>query len=492
MLFNSQIFVFLFFPITLLGYYALHRFGRHTAAKGWLLLASFVFYGYHHVSYLLLLLGSIAINYLIYLALGKLSSQKARLFLFVLGLLANLGSIGYFKYYNFFAKNINTILPVSIPLKNILLPLGISFFTFQQVSFLVDSYRKEVGTYHLLDYALFVSFFPQLVAGPIVLHNHLIPQFSEEERFHIDTDRFAAGLRYFILGLAKKQLIADRFGAVADLGYASPEAFDSPAIALVILAYTLQIYYDFSGYSDMAIGLGKMLGFDLPVNFDSPYKAATIAEFWKKWHMTMTGFFTKYLYIPLGGSRKGKIRTYINTLFVFAVSGLWHGAAWSFVFWGALHGAALVFHRMIAEPIKKVPKWITRLCTFLFVNLAWVFFRAEGFRQAKTVLLQLLRGGFGGKTGGIWDRLLPAFFGSSTDQLLVNFPELADGYAFFVSLTALVAIVLILIYTFVGRSTHEIVAEGKAKSGTGILYGLLFAVTLLALMKVSTFLYFNF
>lgn len=237
----------------------------------------------------------------------------------ILGVAANLLLLFYFKYFNFFIKNINNVFGTNVGLRDIVLPLGISFFTFQQISFIVDSYRKETGRYSLLDYGVFVSFFPQLIAGPIVLHQEMIPQLDREEHWHLDAGKMTVGLRYFVLGLFKKTMIADRFGNVVAAGYANTLNWNTWEAAFIILSYTLQIYFDFSGYSDMAIGLGKMFGLDIPVNFNSPYKAVTIADFWKRWHMTMTNFFTKYVYIPLGGSRKGKIRTYINILIVFSL-----------------------------------------------------------------------------------------------------------------------------------------------------------------------------
>ena len=496
MLFNSQIFVLLFFPVVFLGYYGFHKCDAHKVAKGWLLLASLVFYAYQHASYLILLTGSIAVNYLIYLFFKRTEKddQKIRLRKMILsaGIIGNLATIFYFKYYNFFINNVNSLFHTSLHTKKILLPLGISFFTFQQISFLIDTYRGECGEYDLLDYSLFVSFFPQLVAGPIVLHKDLIPQFSQKERFKIQEDRLIVGLRYFVIGLAKKLLIADRFGRIADAGYAAPSGWDSVSGALIILSYTLQIYYDFSGYSDMAIGLGKILGFDIPMNFDSPYKAASIAEFWKHWHMTMTRFFTQYVYIPLGGSRKGRFRTCLNVMIVFTLSGLWHGAAWTFVFWGMLHGVAQVFHRMFKEKIERLPRVIRGTVTFVFVNIAWVFFRAEGFRQAKDILKGLVFGGFQGVKDGRVAGLLTQFCGDSLNLLLVNMPGAETWLTPVTVICALLAIFCIVLYTFLGKSSHEIAKDLTVRKGSGICWGILFAITVLSLMKVSTFLYFNF
>ena len=487
MLFNSQIFIFIFLPIVLISYYGLHKLGVHTLAKAALIIASFIFYGYNHPVYLLILLCSIAGNYGAYLLLRKI--EKGRSVVATIAVVANIAVIFYFKYFNFFITNTNRFLGTDWIVRNILLPLGISFFTFQQVSFIVDAYRGETGDYGLVDYALFVSFFPQLVAGPIVLHNQLISQFQDKSRYKLDWNRMGEGIRYFVIGLFKKTMIADAWGRIADLGYAGEVAWDSPSAILIILAYTLQIYFDFSGYSDMAIGLGKMLGFELPKNFDMPYKAKDISEFWKRWHMTMTGFFTKYVYFPLGGNRKGKIRTYINTMIVFAVSGLWHGAGWSFVEWGMLHGGALCFHRMFREKIGRLPKVITGAVTFIFVNIAWVLFRAEGIYQARMMLKRAV-------TGGISDTfplLCKAFAGSNFATLLKYIPGDVSGVISGFNLSYTIAgLVVSLLIVFLAPSSHEIAVRKEIKVWEGPVFALMAIISIMTFMNVSTFLYFNF
>lgn len=487
MLFNSQIFIFIFLPIVLISYYGLHKLGANTLAKAALIIASFIFYGYNHPVYLLILLCSIVGNYGAYLLLQKL--DRGRSLIATIAVVANIAVIFYYKYFNFFITNTNRFLGTDWTVRNILLPLGISFFTFQQVSFIVDAYRGETGDYGFIDYALFVSFFPQLVAGPIVLHNQLISQFQDKSRYKLDWNRMGEGIRYFVMGLFKKTMIADAWGRIVDLGYAGEAAWDSPSAILIVLAYTLQIYFDFSGYSDMAIGLGKMLGFELPKNFDMPYKAKDISEFWKRWHMTMTGFFTKYVYFPLGGNRKGKIRTYINTMIVFAVSGLWHGAGWSFVEWGMLHGGALCFHRMFKEKIGKLPKIITGAVTFVFVNIAWVLFRAEGIYQARMMLKRVV-------TGGISDTfplLCKAFAGNNFATLLKYVPGdvsgVVSGFSFIYTIAGLVVSLFII---FLAPSSHEIAGRKEIKAWEGPVFALMAIVSIMTFMNVSTFLYFNF
>ena len=368
MLFNSRIFIFAFFPIIFVLYYGLRKIRRHTAAKCVLLAGSLFFYAFGHVYYFFLLTGSIVFNYLVYLILEKNTRKGIRLTAASFAVIANLGVLFYFKYFDFFISNINKVFSSDIALLGVALPLGISFFTFQQVSFIVDTYKGETHGYGFLNYSLFVSFFPQLVAGPIVLHDELIPQFDDESRYLPKPERFNEGLKYFVIGLCKKTIVADGFSKIVDAGFADNMTWSSPSALLIMTCYTIQLYFDFSGYSDMALGLGRMLGFDLPVNFDRPLCAENPKDFWKRWHITLNRFLTRYVYVPLGGSRKGKIRTYINIMIVFAVSGLWHGAGWSFIEWGILHGLALCFHRAFKDRIGKLPKLLTGTVTFVFVG----------------------------------------------------------------------------------------------------------------------------
>lgn len=492
MLFNSQIFVFVFLPIVAVTYYLAHLTGLHKGAKGILLVVSLCFYGYYNPVYVLLLAGSMIGNYGIYRLFGMLRPDAAKYLLWkkcllVIGVTGNLALLFYFKYYNFFIRTVNSLFATDFLMREIVLPLGISFFTFQQISFIVDSY-KERKEYNLLDYGVFVTFFPQLVAGPIVLHNEMIPQLSDTKRWRPDWENISIGIRYFVLGLFKKTMIADRFGNVVTLGYENPGYLTTTAAALTILSYTLQIYFDFSGYSDMAIGLGKIFNLDIPMNFNSPYKAVTISDFWKRWHMTMTGFFTRYLYIPLGGNRKGKLRTYCNILIVFALSGLWHGAAWTFVLWGTLHGLALVVERIFHTFIAKLPKFLTRLYTFIFVNLAWVVFRAGDIAQAKGMYFSLLRGGFSRSNL----RFCQAFCGDTFLKLLEHV-SLSDGVnGIVVTGITFAGLIVALGFVFFAPSSHEIVCRKKLFRGEGLVYGMMAVLAIMTFTKVSAFLYFNF
>jgi len=456
MLFNSYLFIFAFLPIALILYYGLNHFKRYKAAMAALVVLSVVFYGYNDPKYALILLTSIAVNYGLHVALLKGNKAGFRRTGLVFGILFNLGLLGYFKYLGFFVENINRLFQGGFPVPSIALPLGISFFTFQQVSFVMDSYNRKMPLYEFTDYALFVSFFPQLVAGPIVLHSEVLPQFKDMGKKRINYENLAAGIRYFSMGLAKKVLAADSLGRIVDAGYQDIWALDRWGAISVMFAYTLQIYFDFSGYCDMATGLGRFFNIDLPMNFNSPYKAVNIGEFWKRWHMTLTRFFTTYLYIPLGGNQRGKWRTYLNVMIVFTVSGLWHGADWSFVLWGMLHGAAQVVHRMVRGRLR-LPGWLGFLLTFGFVNVTWVFFRADSIGQAIGLFGRMLHGGNGA------------------------FPFARLGV--FLVLTAVV---------LTAKNTHEYVKEKTLTWKTAAADIVLFVAAVFSLSQVSTFLYFNF
>lgn len=391
MLFNSYEFIFLFLPITLIVYFTLNRFDKNRLAKGWLVLASLYFYSYFHKSYLILIVTSILFNYFIG---DRLNSQNKkgrgsyiwRKLYLILGVLFNVGALGYFKYYDFFVENINYIFKTNLPLLHILLPLGISFFTFQQLSFVVDSYYRKNLRYDFLSYSLFVTFFPQLIAGPIVLPTEMLPQFESEENKKVNWANMNRGLYIFSIGLAKKVIVADSIASFANAGFDMMESLNFVEAWLTSISYTLQLYFDFSGYCDMAIGIGLMFNILLPINFNSPYKSTNIQEFWQKWHMTLGRFLANYLYIPLGGNRKGEKRTLLNLLIVFLVSGIWHGAGWNFIIWGMLHGICILIHRVWKNSKRKMNKFIGWLITMNLVNIFWVFFRAKDLASAFKVI----------------------------------------------------------------------------------------------------------
>ncbi|MDE6492324.1 MAG: MBOAT family protein, partial [Lactobacillus sp.] len=307
--------------------------------------------------------------------------------LLILGILFNVGLLGYFKYTDFFIENFNAIFGSSFLLRNILLPLGISFFTFQQLAFVIDAYKKKGRLPKFLDYCNFVTFFPQLIAGPIVLPEEMLPQFEDEANRKPKYKNLFDGLFIFSVGLAKKVLIADSIAVFANAGFGlDVEHYTMAEAWLISLSYTFQLYFDFSGYCDMAIGIGRMFNIHLPLNFNAPYRATSFQDFWRRWHMTLNRFLTQYLYIPLGGSRKGNTRAYINILLVFFVSGFWHGAGWTFILWGLLHGIGVAIHRLWHRTGHSMPRFAGMFITFFFVNILWVFFRADSIHKAWVII----------------------------------------------------------------------------------------------------------
>ncbi len=382
MLFSSPLFIYLFLPITLVCYYLSPRSLKNAV----LLMASLIFYAWGGVSLLALLLSSTIINYILGLLIEKVKVRKQQRIVLTSGIILNLGLLVYFKYANFITFNINHLLDVfktgNIELQKIALPIGISFFTFQALSYLVDVYRGTTSVQrNFVKLSLFITLFPQLIAGPIVRYHDISLQLNK--RTH-RIDLFASGIRRFILGLARKVLIANPMAFVADQAFNTQNVDLSISMAwLGIFAYAIQIYYDFAGYSDMAIGLARMFGFELLENFNSPYVAKSIKEFWRRWHISLSSWFRDYLYIPLGGSRKSLKRTYINLLIVFFITGLWHGAAWNFVIWGLIHGFFIIIERIGFDKIlTKLPRIIQHAYTLIIVLLAWVFFRAENSDHA--------------------------------------------------------------------------------------------------------------
>jgi D-alanyl-lipoteichoic acid acyltransferase DltB (MBOAT superfamily) len=506
MQFNSYIFILLFLPLTVCGYFGLNRLGKEKAAKIFLLLMSLWFYGYFNPSYLLIIVGSILANFCISKAMER-AEDKPKKLLLILGIIFNVGLIFYFKYYDFFISNINIVFGSDFILRHIVLPLGISFFTFQQISFVVDSYRGQTKGYSFWEYALFVAFFPQLVAGPIVLHSELIPQFRDESRWKPDFDNLSKGLMMFARGLAKKVLIADTFGGAVSWGFnqaaaipAGEGALTSPEIIIVMLSYTFQIYFDFSGYSDMATGLSAMFNLQIPQNFNSPYKALSIADFWKRWHMTLTRFLTNYVYIPLGGNRKGKARTYLNTMIVFLVSGIWHGANWTFILWGVIHGlfqcinkAGSGLYNKLMEGVKKLPAaavltWIVKaiqwFVTFVVINVAWLLFRADSVTQFIQIMKRLPVYNYDIRT-----ELLESFRIPKIRYLFMLFGG-EPSEMFTLGFCTVVAFVLALIMVLAFPNNYE--CKYKKTPANLIITWVLMVICIISLSRISTFLYFNF
>lgn len=402
MLFTTAVFACLYLPVVWLVFFALGRVSRDGAA-GWLFLASLFFYGWWMPEYTLLLLGSICGNYFIGQRIARSldaggAAGKAWM---VAGIAGNLTLLGYYKYANFFIASLDAALGFEWRLGHVILPIGISFFSFTQIAFLADSWQKGVRELKFIHFGLFVTYFPHLIAGPVLHHAQMMPQFRLAETYRVNGGQVAGGLAIFALGLFKKVVLADGVAPYADAVFNPADAghaVDAVEGWIGALAYTFQLYFDFSGYSDMAIGLSWMFNVRLPFNFDSPYRAADISDFWRRWHMTLSAFLRDYLYVPLGGNRKGRPRRYLNLMTTMLLGGLWHGASWTFVFWGGLHGMYLAAHqgwramlgpaagqRLDESRLYRLAGWAV---TLLAVTFAWVFFRAVTFDGA----LRMLRG----------------------------------------------------------------------------------------------------
>ena len=491
MLFNSYEFIFAFLPITVIGYFLFNHFNKNSFAKAWLVACSLFFYGYFNISYLWIIITSVVVNYLLsqYFEKSKSSKRIMKRILFGCGLMLNIGLLFFYKYLDFIFDCIGKVFNSDPIYMGLILPLGISFFTFQQVSYLIDSYRGKAKSYNILDYSLFVTFFPQLIAGPIVLHSEVIPQFENKENLRFNADNFAKGLYAFSRGLAKKVLVADNFGKIVTFGYGNISTLSSFEAILTILAYTFQIYFDFSGYCDMASGIAYMFNIELPINFNSPYKARNISKFWKRWHITLTRFLTNYIYFPLGGSRCSKPRTYFNIMVVFLVSGIWHGAGFTFILWGAMHGIAMVLYRIFRKWIDKAPYAITWFLTFVFVNLTWVYFRADTIEGANSVIAHIFRGGFT-LNMEITETLLNIIPVSIISNSLEFINSMFDiQFLNFIMITAVLVFTAICL---LAKNVQEKTKLFKAKVGNMISTYVLLVWSILSLSGVSTFLYFNF
>jgi len=462
MLFNSYPFIFVFWPVTAVVYFLLIRFRWTLAAKGWLALASLFFYGYWDYKYVPLILGSILFNYLTgrWIASVSGSAVGKRKAILAFGIVVDVALLGYYKYANFFLENLSELTGHHYPLLQIVLPLGISFFTFTQIAFLVDAYRGKVHETNFVSYVLFVTFFPHLIAGPILHHGEMMPQFDRLRNKVWNWSNAAKGLFLFCIGLFKKVVIADTFAIYANDGFKSATQFTDSWVAS--LSYTLQLYFDFSGYTDMAIGIALFFNIVLPQNFNSPYKAVSITDFWRRWHMTLSRWLRDYIYIPLGGNRKGFARANVNLIIVFFIGGLWHGAGWTFILWGLLHGFGQALQRVWTRRGRPLPKWLAIAVTFLFVNVTWVFFRAENVDQA----LRILKG-------------MAGMNGLGLDQL--------SSFVFPILLFA-----VFLPIVFFAKNSSERAEAFRPSVKTALGMAVLFIVSLLYLNRISEFLYFNF
>ena len=446
--------------------------------------ASLFFYSWWNVAYLPLILSSMLFNYVIGNSLNENFKQvrihKSSLLAF--GIIANLALLGYFKYTDFFLENFNLAFDGSVPLLHLALPLAISFFTFQQIAYLVDSYRRETAEYDFLNYALFVTFFPQLIAGPIVHHAEMMPQFASRWNLVKNYKNIATGLFIFSIGLFKKVVIADTFAKWATAGFDHAEVLNLLEAWATSLSYTFQLYFDFSGYTDMAIGAALLFNIKLPINFNSPYKALDIQDFWRRWHITLSRFLRDYIYIPLGGNRKGPFRTYNNLLATFILGGIWHGAGWTFVFWGFMHGMALVVHRFWKQLGFTMPKVLAWFITFNFINIAWVFFRAKEWDDAIKVLSAMVGG----------DLVLDHHWFEQLSYLHDKVQFGAWLQAINGNKYTLISILVVLLLSIIGKNSMQYKDLLKFNKFYLFLGTMLLTFSLLKMHEVSEFLYFNF
>ena len=515
MLFNSFGFLFLFLPVTALGFFGLARISQRLAA-GWLAAASLFFYGYWDLTYIPLLLASIGVNYAAGYHIGHTQGASRRITL-VLSVGVNLLFLAYFKYADFFLDSVAHLSGADIARLNILLPVGISFFTFTQIAFLVDTYQDKVKEYRFVHYLLFVTYFPHLIAGPVLHHKEMMPQFAADATYRPSSSNLAVGLSIFAIGLAKKVLVADQLAPLAGFVFDNQE---QPSLILAwggVLAYAFQLYFDFSGYSDMAIGLSRIFGIRLPLNFNSPYKAASIIEFWRRWHMTLSRFLRDYLYIALGGNKRGPVRRYGNLMATMVLGGLWHGAGANFVIWGCLHGVYLMINHAWMAICRALDlntgsrAWniFSVALTFGAVCVAWVFFRSSDLGHAMTIV----RGMFGAYGVG-----LPSAVGNQLGQLgrlaeQAGVEFYMGGGSRFVQTWSWVATAAVLAFLLpntqqimrrfspaldyvevpdVQRPTRSLRLTWQPSTGWATAIGLLGVACLLSLSRPAEFLYFQF
>lgn len=503
MLFNSYIFILLLLPLTVSGYFLLNKVfsGKgYSAGNYWLLFMSLWFYGYGNVRYLLILLLSGSVNYILCDRIYKLKkrdvdTRHGQTGLLVTGVLFQLGLLFYFKYTNFFMDTIYGIMNKQWEPMVILLPVGISFIIFSQISYIADCYRDEEGFKDsLLTYMLWLSFFPKISSGPIILREELIDQFNDRGRKDINYTNLSRGLYEFSQGLAKKVLLADSLAKIINAGFGEMASLSGIWVWFLLLAYTLQLYFDFSGYCDMGLGIAKMMNFELTMNFNSPYKSKSVTEFWSRWHMSLTRFFTKYIYIPLGGNRKGKLRTYGNTLFVFLLSGLWHGASWTFILWGAIHGIFMTAEKIIKDIVKdrkvNLPGFVKKMAgaiyMIIFLCISWGIFRASSMEEVKAVMGKMFS----------FSTQLPGSVAEAVNDLIeirvlgrLGLSGLLEAYPM---LPGVAAILIMFIFVLFCKNTQQKAKEDKYNSRRSFVTIILLIWCIISLSDVSTFLYFEF
>ena len=441
-------------------------------ATGWLVLASLAFYSYWNINYLPLILISMVFNYCVGYTLSHRTNLRLnRRGVLFFGLAGNLALLCYFKYFDFLINNINLVLHTGFDTLKIALPLGISFFTFTQIAYLVDAYKREVKEYDFLNYSLFVTFFPHLIAGPILHHSEMMPQFKNLRKRVINHKNISLGLFLLAIGLFKKVIIADNLSPVVQDLFDVIPVLDFWEAWIGSLAYTFQLYFDFSGYCDMALGIAYLFNIALPINFNSPYKSENIQDFWRRWHITLSRFLKNYIYIPLGGNRAGEWKTYRNLFLTFLIGGIWHGANWTFVIWGVLHGCGICLHRFFRKFNIQINKFAAIAATFLFVNISWVFFRSLSIHRAIDILKSMV--GLNGINPLVINKLRFSFESGSIKLSMILFCAC-------------------IILVFFSKNSTEWAKSFKPNKIYFLVTLTLLIISILSINKVSEFLYFQF
>ena len=484
MLFNSYIFILGFLPLTLIGYYLFGK-GRHGAyvSKCWLIFASLIFYSYWNFSYLALIVSSILFNYFLTDQIVRSEHPKFKKMFFLLGISFNLFLLGYFKYKSFFIENINVIFDSSFNFTKIALPLGISFFTLQQIAYLVDVYEGIAKKVQFHKYSLFVCFFPQLIAGPIVHYKEVMPQFDDHKNKSFIPKNFSLGIYVFVIGLSKKVLLADTFSKWANFGFNQTDVFHFFHAWGTSLSYTMQLYFDFSGYSDMAIGLGLLFNINIPKNFNSPFLARNIIDFWTKWHITLSQFITTYIFTPILRSfSKFNFKNSMISIFItMCIAGLWHGAAWTFILYGAMHGLVIVINHMMKKRKIKLPKWLAIFLTFQFINIVFTVFRAEEISKAWAIFKGMFGFTYVKFPKGILPENVLVDLNLNVGSLMTNNENLN-----------LVMLIICLYIVFKNKNSMQLAKEFKGRKIDALWISFLFVLSLMGLNRVSDFIYFNF
>ncbi len=505
--FNSFSFIIIFLPVLLCIWHFLNRADKHIMADVFLVLMSLIYYYTFGLSFLVILLCSILVNYLFSTIIEKYNSLSQ--VIKIVGVIFNLGLLFYFKYLGFFLENLNALTGGNFTVREILMPIGISFFTFGQISFIIDRANGEAEHYPFLLYVLYTVYFPKLIQGPIAFHKEMISQFRDKSLRKFDTDLFARGVMSFIIGLGKKVLLADKLSLPVNYGFHYTYYMDTITGILVLIAYTFQIYLDFSGYCDMASGVSMMLGYRLPVNFNSPYKASSAKNLWQRWHMTLSRFFIKYVYIPLGGSRKGRMRTMLNVLIVFILSGLWHGAGWTYICWGLMQGLLVVWDDLgiVAvkdpdgvksekkkylfrnKPLLTIPRALGNALTFLMFMASLVFFRSQDMTYAVQMFRQFFFFTY------------PGFLYRTASQLdiaeiyipkqIISVLGIANGENI-VYVSAFLILLVFSGFIMTRKNTQEIVQKTSFNTKTALGLAVIFVWSFISLSNVSTFIYFQY